>query len=94
MQEVIGKVRLNLDYYSGRDLYDEGASEDEILEIVKNVAPCDYNRIINERKSWSVLYHLSNIRGNIVSFLPGQYVYAPIVRKVFSSVFLPDGISV
>lgn len=70
MQEVIGKVRLNLDYYSGRDLYDEGASEDEILEIVKNVAPCDYNRIINERKSWSVLYHLSNIRGNIVSFLP------------------------
>lgn len=51
MQEVIGKVRLNLDYYSGRDLYDEGASEDEILEIVKNVAPCDYNRIIMRERA-------------------------------------------
>ena len=32
----IGKVKLNLEYYEGQDLYSDGDIEDEILEIVKN----------------------------------------------------------
>ena len=70
MQELIGKVRLNLQYYEGKDLYNEGASEDELLDIVMNKTPNEYNNVIKEHKSWSVLYHLSNIRENIISFLP------------------------
>ena len=70
LQELIGNVRLNLDYYEGKDLYSEGTSEDELLDIVKSTSTDEYNAVINERKSWSMLYHLSNIRENIVSFLP------------------------
>ena len=35
-QEKIGSVVLDLSYYSGEDIYTDGAVEDEMLEIVKN----------------------------------------------------------
>ena len=70
MEEYIGGVRLDYDYYSGVDLYSDGNIEDEILSIVQNYGEEDYNRIIKDRKEWAILYHLSPIRKNIVSFLP------------------------
>ncbi len=67
--EYVGKVCLHYDYYSGEDLYQDG-SEDELLDIVKNHSQNEYNGIIEERKSWPILYHLSDIRGNIVDWIP------------------------
>ncbi len=67
--EYIGSVALHYDFYEGKDLYADGG-EEELLEIVKNYSEDEYNRIISERKSWPVLYHLSNIRENILSALP------------------------
>ncbi len=67
--EYIGKVALHYDYYSGNDLYQDG-SEDELLDIVTNHPQSEYNKIIDERKSWPILYHLSDIRGNIIEWLP------------------------
>lgn len=49
MEEYIGKVKLNLDYYSGSDLYSDGTIEDEILEIVKNNSRDNYDKIIMEK---------------------------------------------
>lgn len=66
----IGQVSLNYDYYGGSDLYSDGDIEDELLDIVKNASRAEYQRIIEERMSWPILYHLSPIRGNIVDFLP------------------------
>lgn len=66
----IGQVSLNYDCYSGKDLYSDGEIEDELLDIVKNVSRVEYRSVIEERKSWPVLYHLSDLRGNIVDFLP------------------------
>ena len=66
----IGKVSLNYDFYPGEDLYSDGQIEEEILAIVKDEARVDFPRIIEERKSWPVLYHLSYLRGNIVDWLP------------------------
>ncbi|MBO6149380.1 MAG: class I SAM-dependent methyltransferase [Lachnospiraceae bacterium] len=68
--QKIGQVTLDYSYYSGEDLYSEGASEDALLEIVKNHTESEYNRVIGEEMSWSTLYHLSHLRGNIVDFLP------------------------
>lgn len=68
--EMIGNVKLNYACYAGEDLYTDGAVEDEILEIVKKYPRSEYNRVIAERKSWPVLYHLSHIRGNILRQLP------------------------
>jgi len=70
MTETIGKITLDFSKYPGEDFYCDGAVEDEILEIVKKYAPVEYPAIIEERKSWPILYHLSTLRENIVDFLP------------------------
>lgn len=70
MTERIGKVTLDESCYAGEDLYCDGEVEDTLLSIVKEHAREDYPRMIEERKSWPVLYHLSSLRENIASWLP------------------------
>ncbi len=70
MQENIGGVKLDYSLYQGEDLYSDGIVEDDILDIVANQKPEEYNRIIQERGSWPILYHLSKVRANIIEWLP------------------------
>lgn len=70
MQEKVGSVTLDLSWYGGSDQYSDGAVEDELLEIVRTTPEEELNRVIGERKDWAVLYHLSDVRENIVSALP------------------------
>lgn len=70
MAEMTGKIVIDDTYYPGRDLYCDGAVEEEILEIVKTKEPSMYGKEIEERKNWPVLYHLSRLRENIVSWIP------------------------
>ncbi len=70
MTERIGKVTLDESCYAGEDLYCDGEVEDTLLSIVKEHAKEEYPRMIEEQKSWPVLYHLSSLRENIVSWLP------------------------
>ncbi len=69
-REQIGKVWLDLSKYPGEDFYCDGAVEDEILDIAKNYSTVEFPRLIEERGSWPVMYHLSAQRENIVEFLP------------------------
>ncbi len=69
-KEKIGGVTLDYTWYSGQDYYSDGAVEDEILDIVKNTPPSEYESEIRARKSWPVLYHLSSQRENIVDWIP------------------------
>lgn len=68
--EEIGKITLDYSCYPGKDLYCDGEVEDELLDIVKNYSRTEYPKIIEERKSWPVLYHLSPLRENIVDWIP------------------------
>ena len=68
LTEYVGNVILNLDYYSGEDLYCDGEVEDELLEIVKKYNKNDFNNIIYEKGSWEMMYHLSEQRENIVGW--------------------------
>lgn len=68
--EEIGKIKLNLAHYPGEDYYCDGDIEDELLTIAKDYSQVEYPRIIEERKSWEILYHLSPLRENIVEWLP------------------------
>lgn len=70
MVKKVGKVSMDYTYYPGEDLYCDGEVENEILDIVTNNSEEDYNRIINERKKWPILYHLSHVRENIIEWLP------------------------
>lgn len=58
--------KLNTDFYCGQDLYSDGDVEDELLEAVQkseNIEKC-----LMEGNSWPHLYHLSNIRENILEW--------------------------
>ncbi len=68
--ECIGNVVIDYKYYSGEDLYTEGAAEDRLLDYVKNHTALDYEHYIQESRSWSVMYHLSYIRENVAGWLP------------------------
>lgn len=69
-REQIGKVWLDLSKYPGEDFYCDGAVEDEILEITRDYSPVEYQKLIEEKRSWPIFYHLSTQRENIVEFLP------------------------
>lgn len=68
--EKIGEVTLDYSKYPGEDFYCDGAVEDELLQIVRDLSPVEYTRVIEERKSWPILYHLSPLRENIVEWIP------------------------
>ncbi len=72
MIEEIGKVRLDYSEYPGTDLYSDGEVENELLDIVKNRTPEEYAKVIEQRKSWPILYHLSPLRENIIDWLPWE----------------------
>jgi len=69
-KEVIGNITLNLDYYSGEDFYSEGPAEDMLLDLVTRFSEEDYEHVIQNSKSWNIMYHLCHIRENIVTWLP------------------------
>lgn len=69
-KEKIGKVTLDYEFYAGTDLYSDGTVEDELLDIVKNHEENEFGKIINEKNDWAILYHLSQVRQNIISWYP------------------------
>ncbi|MBP3459970.1 MAG: class I SAM-dependent methyltransferase [Lachnospiraceae bacterium] len=70
MKEQVGKVTLNYQWYSGKDLYCDGPIEDTMLEIASTYGEDELNGVIARSNSWEILYHFSHIRQNIVSWLP------------------------
>lgn len=69
-KEQIGKVILDYSRYLGKDFYCDGDVEDELLDIVKRLSSVEYSKVIEERRSWPILYHLSPLRENIVEWIP------------------------
>lgn len=68
--DKIGGVTLDYTCYPGEDFYCDGAVEDELLEIVRNMSEVEFPGLIEERKNWPILYHLSKQRENIVNWIP------------------------
>ena len=69
MQEKIGNVVLEYEYYPGEDFYSDGPVEEELLEMAK-LHLDDYSMVISQKSSWSALYHFSKIRQNIIEWFP------------------------
>ena len=69
--ETIGRVRLDKRWYPGEDRYSDGdAAENALLSVVESHDPSEYNEIIMRQGSWPLLYHLSPVRENIISWYP------------------------
>lgn len=62
-------MEFNLKYYKGKDNYSDGDIEDKILEYIDNFSN-DYEQAFEINDSWPVIYHLSNMRKNIISWYP------------------------
>lgn len=59
--------KFDLTYYSGTDLYSDGDVENELLEAVGNKEISIEEQLI-AGDSWPHLYHLSNVRENILDW--------------------------
>lgn len=57
---------LNLEFYKGEDLYSDGDVEEEILKICESGRPLV--EVLMEGQDWPILYHLSDIRENILDW--------------------------
>lgn len=68
MNELVGKVKLNYTFYSGSDFYSDGdAIEEEMLRIAKSGT---WEEELMSSNKWPILYHFSDIRGNIIDWYP------------------------
>lgn len=67
MQEKVGNIILEDKFYSGKDLYSDGSIEEKILNACKKGKQDELLRTSSE---WPVLYHLSNIRENLLEWYP------------------------
>lgn len=69
-EEYVGRVKLDYTNYSGTDYYSDGDVEDELLKIVSELPPGEYEQVIGESRNWPILYHLSPLRQNILEWIP------------------------
>lgn len=68
MIEQIGKVKLDYTFYKGKDCYSDGDEiENSLLDIVKNK---EEEIALQNNTRWPILYHLSDIRENIIDWYP------------------------
>ena len=65
---TIGKVVVN--FINCESTGTKTPFEEDLLRIVRDSSVIEYPRIIEEKAQYDYLYHLSDIRGNIVRWLP------------------------
>ncbi len=61
-------AKLDLSYDKGKDIYSDGAVEDEILDIIQQGKPL-MDVLVNDDR-WPILYHLSRDRRNLLEWYP------------------------
>jgi len=61
-------MKINYDFYKGKDLYSDGDIENEIIEYAKKYKNTD--DVFQKDIRWPVFYHLTPIRKNILNWYP------------------------
>lgn len=61
-------MKINYDFYSGKDEYSDGDIENEIIEYEKQNKKTD--DIFLKDIRWPVFYHLTPLRGNVLNWYP------------------------
>lgn len=64
---IIGKARLDLSCYTGKDTYSDGAIEDELLLAARKGK---LQELMEADNRWPVLYHATPDRENLLGWLP------------------------
>ena len=61
-------MKINYDFYSGKDEYSDGDIENEIIEYEKTMKNPD--EVFKNDIRWPVFYHLTPLRANILNWYP------------------------
>ena len=61
-------MKVNYDFYSGKDNYSDGNIENEIIEYEEKYN--NVEEIFKKDIRWPVFYHLTPIRKNILNWYP------------------------
>lgn len=61
-------MKVNYDFYSGKDEYSDGDIENEIIEYEQKYS--DTDEVFKNDIRWPVFYHLTPIRKNILNWYP------------------------
>lgn len=61
---------FNITWYKGVDQYFEGDIEDRIIQLIFTNKSKDYTDVMLKEYNWSVYYHLTNIRENLLNWYP------------------------
>lgn len=73
-EELIAQLKpcpkFNLAWYQNEDLYSEGEVEDTIIRLIAENEPEDYVQAIADHFCWSVYYHLTHTRKNLLNWYP------------------------
>ncbi len=64
------KPKFVTEFYNGEDSYSDGNVENEIINMIIDNTPEDYDNAIAKRFSWPSYYHLIDIRKNILNWYP------------------------
>ncbi len=63
-------MKINLDYYTGEDLYCDGSTEKDILNYEEKFKEEDFNEVFKKDIRWPIFYHLTPLRKNILNWYP------------------------
>lgn len=63
-------MKINYDFYTGKDEYCDGDIEKEILNYMDEYDEKDFSKIFEKDIRWPVFYHLTSLRKNILNWYP------------------------
>lgn len=63
-------MKVNYDFYTGKDEYCDGEVEKDIINYLKEYGENGYKTIFSKDISWPVFYHITPIRKNILNWYP------------------------
>lgn len=63
-------MKVNYDFYTGKDEYCDGEIEKDIISYLKKYGENRYKDIFENNISWPVFYHITPIRKNILNWYP------------------------
>lgn len=63
-------MKLNYEFYKGKDEYSDGDIEKELINYMQEKKETEYNDIFKSDMRWPVFYHLTQIRENILNWYP------------------------
>ena len=63
-------MKINYDFYTGKDTYSDGDIEKEVLAYMDEYEEKDFEKVFEKDIRWPVIYHLTHLRKNILNWYP------------------------